>query len=373
MVDMPSLTHRNGGFTLKPCERQCFVIPIVVIAALSASIGCWVAFEWHCLQREREAAAILSDEYGAAVTIGPYQTGGGGIDDDPHFDTREIWRGRLYVPVESVFIAGTTLDQRAWGCLRSFRHLYFLKIQDCQFAPGLNRPFSELRRLIQLDISKTRLTMSDVRSVAALRQLSDLTLWQTGGSDEWLEVLASMRGLRFLHVPEGDYSDVGVAHLAQLRQLEDLCLSESRITSHSGVTFAGLMALKRLILRNTSVDDDCLLQVGGLPALETLDLVGTAVTDAGMLHLANLQRLEYLYLADTRITDIGVGYLSRLGSLVGIVLNGTRITVDSLNILANFPHLNRSRVGAYGTEITAAQFKQWQRNKKNTEKDRHNP
>lgn len=360
MVRMSSLTHRGCGFTLKPWKRQCFVIPLVVMAALSASIGCWVAFEWHCLQREREAAAILSDEYGAAVTIGPYQTGGGEIDDDPHFDTREIWRGRLYVPVESVFMAGATLDQRAWDCLRSFRHLYFLKSQDCQFAPGLNRPFSELRRLIQLDISKTRLTMADVRSIAALRHLSDLTLWNTGGSDDWLEVLASMHGLRFLHVPEGEYSDIGVAHLASLRQLEDLCLSESRVTSRSGATFANLRALKRLILRNTSVDDDCLLQVGGLPVLQTLDLVGTAVTDAGMLHLVNLHRLEYLYLADTGITDIGVGYLSRLGSLVGVVLNGTRITVESLNILANMPRLNRSRVGAYDTQISEPQFKQWQ-------------
>jgi hypothetical protein len=79
-----------------------------------------------------------------------------------------------------------------------------------------------------------------------------------------------------------------------------------------------------------------------------------------MLHLANLPRLEYLYLAGTRITDIGVSYLSRLGSLVGIVLNGTRITGESLNILARMPRLNRSRVGAYDTEIIEAQFKQWQ-------------
>jgi hypothetical protein len=359
-VRMATLTHRSDGLTLAPWKRKRFLILIAVMAAISASIGCWVGFEWHCLQRELEAAAILSDEYGAALITGPYQTGGGGIDDDPHFDTREIWRGRLYVPVESVFIAGTPLDQRAWGCLASFRHLRFLKIQDCQFAPGLNGRFSEFRRLIQLDISETPLTMADVRSVAALRQLYDLTLWNTGGTDEWLEVLASMHGLRFLHVPEGDYSDVGVAHLAWLSQLEDLCVSESRITSRSGATFARLTALKRLILRNTSVDDDCLLQVAGLPALETLDLVGTEVTDAGMLHLTNLQRLEYLYLADTRITDIGVGYLSRLGSLVGIVLNGTRVTVDSLDILANLPHLNRSRVGAYDTQISEAQFKQWQ-------------
>jgi len=357
---MSVLTPRSGRVTLAPWMRRCFVVLIAVMAAISASIGCWVGFEWHCLQRELEAAAILSDEYGAALITGPYQTGGGGIDDEPHFDTREIWRGRPYVPVESVFIAGATLDQRAWDCLRSFRHLYFLKIQDCQFAPGLNRPFSEFRRLIELDISKTPLTMADVRSVAALRQLRDLTLWRTGGVDEWLEVLASMHCLRFLHVPEGDYSDVGVAHLVSLSQLEDLCLSESRITSRSGATFARLTALKRLILRNTVVDDDCLLQVAGLPALEDLDLVGTVVTDAGMLHLANLPRLEYLYLAGTRITDIGVSYLSRLGSLVGIVLNGTRITGESLNILARMPRLNRSRVGAYDTEIIEAQFKQWQ-------------
>lgn len=355
-----TLTHQSDGLMLAPWKRKRLLILIAAMAAISASIGCWVGFEWHCLQREIEAATILSDEYGAALTTGPYQTGGGGIGDVPHFDTREIWRGRLYVPVESVFIAGATLDQRAWDCLRSLSHLYFLKIQDCQFAPGLHRPFSEFRRLIQLDISKTPLTMTDVRSVAALRHLCDLTLWQTGGADEWLEVLASMHGLRFLHVPEGDYSDAGAAHLASLSQLEDLCLSESRITSRSGVTFAKLTALRRLVLDNTSVDDDCLLHVGRLSALETLGLCGTAVTDAGMEHLANLQRLNYLYLAGTRITDIGVGYLSRLGELKGIVLNGTRITAESLNILARMPSLNRSRVGAYETEISETTFKQWQ-------------
>ncbi len=320
--------------------RTCLgtdALVVVVVFSLFFIFFSWIAYERHYFFCEQKATIALEENYHASIFGDIYSDTG--PKDKPFWDLSQFLRhGRLYVPMDEVFISNEIIDQRAWNQLRSFRFLESLKIQTCQIDPSVRFDFSVFKHLNDLDIIETPLTLRDMRSIGRLSRLEYLCLYETGVTDDWLKYIRELRNLKTLVLGD-DITDNSLELLAVLKGLRGLGLPNTQITSGAGTTLEKFKSLEWLDLSDTNINDECLKQLSTLTALETLHLTGT------------------------NITDRGVEYLTRLPNLRGLHLSKTLITNASLHTLAQMPSLNRDWVAVENTNVDKAEFKRWQKAK----------
>ncbi len=186
----------------------------------------WVAGEWRALCREQQATAVLKRDYNATALAVIYSKELDRISDDQCIDIRELRRGRLFVPVESVSFYRAKVDRRAFQQLEAFRNLETLTFQDCRIDTGADFPGIGLGGLRQLDFWNTAVTTSQLRDIAHLSRLTYLQFDASGLKGDWLQDIAGIPTLQSLTVNNGDLCDGATESLARMKGLTDLQLSD---------------------------------------------------------------------------------------------------------------------------------------------------
>jgi hypothetical protein len=120
-------------------------------------------------------------------------------------------------------------------------------------------------------------------------------------------------------------SDEGLLRLAPASQIENLnLLYAEQITDLGMNAIKHWRKLKRLNVRGTRIADDTLEIVSRVTGLEALDIANTNVTDNGLENLAALTSLKHLALGRIRVDESTLGMLRLLSTLESLDLSGPR-------------------------------------------------
>ena len=258
---------------------------------------------------------------------------------------------------------------------------------------------ANLKRLIQIDLSRTSVKGPGVAVVANMPDLKMLSLNAVALSDADLGHVGKLKELTFLQLDSRNLTDVGfrslegltklksltvtgeamtskeLEHLRDMKLLETLFLIQTKVSTLEPIR--GLTRIKELMVNRGLVDSAGLapvadwkglqsLSVGGCPIddqgvdaligltnLERLTLQSTKVTDAGLLKLTPIMPgLTNLTLSRTSITDAGLAALEGGGRLQYVNLNSTRITDAGLAHLYGLTACKALQLS--GTAVTQA-------------------
>jgi len=251
-------------------------------------------------------------------------------------------------------------------------------------------------RIVELDLTSTWVTASDMRKVAGMRDLRKLSLSHTRIGDlameplrdlgnvtelscyfaEYLteDAIANIRGwkkLEKLNLRGTQVTSKVFDHLAQLTNLRWLDLSHTRIEDEGFEQLASLTRLEHLAIGANRLSGSSLPMLQQLPALVSLDVGGIQRVDSGLwglpLTLDNLARigeltsLRSLSLAGATLADRGIdrpGHpdaerkdmrdlsgLAALGNLERLDLSRLPVSAESLQPLERLPKLRELRLG----------------------------
>jgi thiol-disulfide isomerase/thioredoxin len=166
----------------------------------------------------------------------------------------------------------------------------------------------DLKDLVLLRLTKTRVTDAGASRLKNLTNLEFLGLSSPGFTDAALEHLSGMKRLTSLRLDNTKVTDRGVEKLKQaglLHNLEFLSLSDTPFSDGGVPHLLEMPQLTRLFLARTRVTDKGLSHLTALANLQFLDLTGSAVDDAGVAHLKELARLRSIHLTQTQVTYDG--------------------------------------------------------------------
>ena len=160
--------------------------------------------------------------------------------------------------------------------------------------------------VIDVDLSGTQATDTDLVQLNELPQLLYLWLYQTKVTDAGLEHLAGLTQLHDLRLASTQITDAGLEHLKGMNQLRSLDLGRNQITDGGLKHLRGLSKLDLVFLPSTQITDVGLEHLKGMNQLRSLKFSCTQITDAGLQHLDGLTKLTRLDLKNTKVTDNGV-------------------------------------------------------------------
>jgi hypothetical protein len=330
-----------------------------VVIAVALCLWGWAAHERCCLRREQKAKNILKHDYRASA-IGPLSSdseGSGRKYDEQYIDLRELQWGRLYTPIHMVvFHKGTVVDNRALRQLASFRYLDSLAFEQCRIEPDAEFRLPWASRLKGLDLDRTPITNSQLRSISRLSGLERLTLYARGLGGNCLEPASRLRCLTVLTVNGGDLSDGAADSLARMNGLTWLYLYQCKIDSKLGPALGRLEKLEFLDLYDVPFDNGGMKHLTSLKHLNDLRLGRTAITDDGMASVERLTSLTKLELSKTKVGDAGLRYLSKLPKLEILDIAATRVTNSCLPTLAAMPSLKLAHVQETAIKPSSAGF-----------------
>ncbi|HEX3655621.1 MAG TPA: hypothetical protein VHV55_07440 [Pirellulales bacterium] len=156
--------------------------------------------------------------------------------------------------------------------------------------------------------------------------------------DKDLEGLEALSGLIELQLSRTKITDTVMPAVANSRKLERLLLDATAVTDAGAASLRGLIAMRSLSLHNTKISDAALANLVGMQQLARFAVNQTKVTDAGVQSIAALRALRTLNLSNTDITDAGLPQLARL-PLVNLHLEKTKIDDQGVQFLASMSNL----------------------------------
>jgi Leucine-rich repeat (LRR) protein len=204
---------------------------------------------------------------------------------------------------------------------------------------------SPSKPVIEVILSRTKVTDADLDHLKGLRQLQKLDISRTQVTDNGLEHLTGLTQLRVLNLFGTQMTGAGLKHLKGLTQLQMLTFRLYTLTDADLEHFKDLTQLQELWLSNTKVTDAGLEHLKDLARLRVLDLSGTQVTGAGFEHLKGLKQLRDLYLMDTQVTGAGFEHLKGLTQLQNLCLLKTQVTDAGLEHLKGMTQLQNLNLG----------------------------
>lgn len=92
-------------------------------------------------------------------------------------------------------------------------------------------PVAQVKNLIDLDLSKTKITDGGVASLAGLSNLTRLDLNNTSITDAALDHVAQLNNLVYLNLYGTQVTDAGIAKLSGLKSLKKLFLWQTQVTA----------------------------------------------------------------------------------------------------------------------------------------------
>lgn len=143
------------------------------------------------------------------------------------------------------------------------------------------------KRVVKVDLNKTRITDADLQNLEVFPEL------------QWLDLRITPIG------------DEGMAHLTHLKKLNFLNLFRTNLTDKGLTNLRNLTNLETLLVGGTKVTDEGLKNLKKFSKLKKLSLFRTAVTDKGLKYLEKLTALETLLIGESKITETGAKSLQK--------------------------------------------------------------
>ena len=186
--------------------------------------------------------------------------------------------------LEEVDLANLPVDDTAGAALLAMPNMRVLRLDGTKITDAVmqgSRPGPAIvpsQRLIELYVSKTKVTDAGLAILDATPKLEALGLGDLG------------------------VTDVTLARIVKLRALHTLVLSKAGASPRSLASLGVLTDLGRLYLDDTRADDDTLAAYTRLAELRALHLAGTQISDASLPILRSFRGLDELTIGDTRLT-----------------------------------------------------------------------
>ena len=95
--------------------------------------------------------------------------------------------------------------------------------------PGL-KEVKTLKKLISINLSKTRIVTANLESLSNFTNLNDLQLAETWIADAGLDHLKGLTNLQSLNLEGTLISDAGLMHLARLSKLQSVNAARTKVT-----------------------------------------------------------------------------------------------------------------------------------------------
>jgi hypothetical protein len=212
--------------------------------------------------------------------------------------------------------------------LKGMDQLHWLALQSRVSLDNGVKNLDALPNLEELSLAGD-FTDAGLRNLCALpslqKNLLQLTLSRSKITDTGLKELTSLKHLRTLALGQTNVSDAGMKELATLASLQTLDLSGLPLTAAGLKDLAASPSLQVLIFEdNDAVNDAALVELVRLPKLQVLYLTHTAVTDAGAKELARMSNLDTLCLERTAISDVALKELIPLPNLRKLILGNNQ-------------------------------------------------
>jgi len=322
-----------SNVTRKPWRLRFSLRALLIATTLIAMVLGWLVHQYRSFEGELAASEYLESRHSIIVWANHQIP-----ERRPNLSISELVRGRIYQPIDDVFIASATLDAEAVQALHSFRYVRSMKIQDSSLPENVDT-FGGLRSLVELDIRTTTLRNRDIKSITNLPRLK--TLWLASRDhlpDDIADRIAGLHQLEDLALEKLAVSNDAMKGIGRMVQMRDLHLYGCSFSSDSVLHLADLKNLEYLSLQRTSTDDR-LFQLAVFPKLDILWLDDCKITDDGLAGIARNQKLYNLSLQNTTITDRGMRHLPKLPRLIYLNVAGSQITSESLSTLRTMPSL----------------------------------
>ncbi|HWC90944.1 MAG TPA: hypothetical protein VG433_14840, partial [Pirellulales bacterium] len=169
----------------------------------------------------------------------------------------------------------------------------------------------------------------DVEGLEALSGLIELQLSRTKITDMVMPAVANSRKLERLLLDATAVTDAGAANLRGLIAMRSLSLHNTKISDAGLANLVGMQQLARFAVNQTKVTDAGVQSIAALRALRTLNLSNTGITDAGLPQLTRLP-LVNLHLEKTKVDDQGIQFLAAMANLATLDLTGTAVSQQGL-------------------------------------------
>jgi len=213
------------------------------------------------------------------------------------------------------------------------------------------KTLGSLDSLEKLKLRNTQITGSGFASFSILDTLKDLDLSETKISDSELEFLAKFSKVKRLNLSNTKISGTGFKHLEGLNQIENLDLTGIPISEAGAKELKNLKSVQSINLAETPITNDGLAGLTGFEDLRTLHLWKTKISDSGLKHIQGITTLQNLSINLPGITDEGLAYLTKLNDLEVIDLNDSGVIGPGLKHLYGLKKLKR--VWLKGTKVSA--------------------
>jgi internalin A len=238
---------------------------------------------------------------------------------------------------------------------------------------------SDLRKLMRLDLSLTRITDQGMQEIRNLPGIVELNLhFAEYVTDEGLAAIKGWRRLKRLNVHGTKISDTTLDHISGIAALESVNVGSAMITDVGLERLSSLPNLKELTVGGNEVGDAGLQALRQMPGLTYLDLNGRqgtdsnvwaiSMSDSGLEAILSLKELRELRFGCTfvgvgvegarfatvsamNVTTRWIERIKSLSKLEKLKLQGCqRIDDESLAVLASFPSLRE--LDLKGTSVT---------------------
>ena len=240
--------------------------------------------------------------------------------------------GRLFQIVseiedlQSLTVRGLKLKPDDMKVIRGLASLGYLEIGKADLTDEDAREIVAGKSLWGLNLTENPLTVIPPFPAGrfAVLDFRDTQL----GDEEVLRIAGRFPKLVHVNLTRTRVTDSGIRSLAPLSQMTFLEFSEVNVGDNGVEPLSSLAKLKTLRIDRTNVSDQGLRSLDGMNDLETVYLRNTGITDEGLMLLAGRPKLHVVNVEHTGITDEGlVKFCKKMGERAGKV-DGLTIMID---------------------------------------------
>ncbi len=213
---------------------------------------------------------------------------------------------------------------------------------------------SKMTGLTELAVKSGRLTLFNLRQIAATKNIQTLRLLDVQITPPDLKEFPQMETIKSLYwsIYLNPLDDAEFRFIENLPNLENFALAGSfELTDQVFSSLEKLGHLKQLSLHGTRLTGTELKRVSHLN-LDKLELAASNLNDTGLVGIEKFQQLTYLEIGSTKVTDAGMESVSQLPLLRHLSIRDTAIGDAGLMKLTELKQLKLLRIR--DTAITAA-------------------
>ncbi len=152
-----------------------------------------------------------------------------------------------------LFISSDKITEQGYKKLFIYTNLELLNIKSQNFNDSCSTIFTEMKKLNQLRLEKTKITDKTLKEVSNLKKLELLDVSDTKISDDGLEYVAEMPRLKYLEINGTKISDKGLEILSKSKSLTSIRMRSVNATDKGAQYLLNMKNLINLSIGGTKI------------------------------------------------------------------------------------------------------------------------